>query len=140
MRGNRNVGPAARAAALALFAGALAPGASARQWAVAPPGPCAEAPARDLTTREISTHDLCKAGACAAEALPLRGRFDPTSVASGPETARIPLPDAGRFPGPGACVEAGNVCGKTVPSAGALAASPPVVEQPPVPVKPPGVP
>jgi len=134
MRGHRNV-LRSGALALALLAGALAPAASARPWEVAPPGPCAEAPARNR-----SASDLCKEGACAAEALPLRGRFDPTSVASGPASAQVPLPDSARFPGPGACVQAGSVCGKTVPTAGALAASPPVVEQPPVPVKPPGVP
>jgi hypothetical protein len=72
---------------------------------------------------------------------PLRGRFDPTSVASGGAAAQIPLPDSGRFAGPGSCVQAGNVCGKTVPSAASGAATaPPVVEQPPIPVKPPGVP
>lgn len=114
------------AAALVL---ALAADASARQWTVAAPGPCAEARAQDL----------CKAGACTGSAVPLRSRFDPVDVASGGATGQGAVPEIPKFPGPGACVEAGNSCGKTVPSPSRLG-SPSVVEQPPVPAKPPGVP
>lgn len=117
-------------AALAALSVMLAPAAWARHWAVAAPAACAEVP----------TRNPCKGGGCTDSAAPVRGRFDPVDVASGVATAQNPLPEAPKFPGPGACVEVGNGCGKTVPSPSSGLSSPPVVEQPPVPVKPPGVP
>jgi hypothetical protein len=103
------------------------PIARAGHVAVAPAGPCAAIPARDL----------CKGGACAASAAPVRGRFDPVNVASDGAPALAPLPNPAEFAGPGPCVDPSNRCGQPTPSAATHAASPGVVEQPPVFVPPP---
>lgn len=107
---------------------AAAPGARAAHWSIAPPGPCAKAPARDL----------CKEGACEGSSAPVRGRFDPAAVASGPPAQPSPLPSAALFAGPGSCAAAGTQCGQPTPTNQRPA--PGVGEQLPVPVLPPGVP
>jgi hypothetical protein len=108
-----------------------APTARAAHWAVAAPGPCAEIPARDP----------CKEGACEGSNAPARGRFDPASVASGPARLPGPLPDASLFTGPGSCADSSNHCGQQTPTnRGTPRSIPGLVEQPPVPVLPPGVP
>jgi len=114
-------------AALAACGLAGPPIARAGHVAVAPAGPCAAIPARDL----------CKQGACAASAAPVRGRFDPVDVAGQGAAAPAPLPNPADFAGPGPCVDPSNHCGRATPSPMAHAASPGVVEQPPVYAPPP---
>lgn len=116
-------------AALVALGFAAAPAARAAHWVVAAPGPCAEVPARDL----------CKEGACEGSNAPARGRFDPASVAGAPAQALGPLPDASLFAGPGSCADPSNHCGQPTPTNRGRSA-PGLVEQPPVPVLPPGVP
>jgi len=120
----------AAAVALAIASFAATPDAGARTWQVAAPAACAEVPARAA----------CQGVTCNGALAPVRGRFDPVDVASGGAPGQTnPLPDTPRFPGPGACVEAGSSCGNTVPTPSS-ARSPSLVEQPSVPVKPPGIP
>jgi hypothetical protein len=114
----------------ALAAGGLAgpPAAGAGKVAVAPAGPCASAPPRDL----------CKQGACEASDTPVRGRFTPEDVAGERVLAPAPLPNPAEFLGPGPCVDPSNHCGQPTPNPTVRATMPTgIVEQPPVSAPPP---
>lgn len=131
--------------------GATAEVRSRQGWSIAPPGACAEAPARAL----------CTGGACTRAAALARDRFDPFDVAAGaggPGAAGSsgmgqgggaglspPLP-SGIFSGPGSCADPSTPCSDrsgVSQSARSGLLPPPgtgVVEQPPGPVRPPGLP
>jgi len=115
------------AAALAAAGLAGPPAAGAGKVAVAPAGPCATAPPRDL----------CKQGACEA-VTPVRSRFTPEDVASERVVAPAPLPNPAEFTGPGPCADPSNHCGQPTPNPTARALAPTgIVEQPPVSAPPP---